>query len=199
MLCSWFKSEKDFALLLFLFLFSLISITLNSFSTNHFSSLWGKEGKIVGDLFFKSWHHLFVMEQECWKQHCVSLSQQREITYLIWLYTPTSSLRCLSPLAVIRGMQDVCDHAAVSLRLSPTPNTVEGTDWFQLNWRNRQKFQDTEFPHELNSVAIRHWVICREKTVKCHPAAQRVASVSLTSCENKFYGLSYKVFWFFSI
>ena len=137
------------------------------------------------------------MEQECWKQHCLSLSQQREVSYLIWLYTPTSSLSCLSPLAVIQGMQDVCDHA-VSLRLSPTPNTVESIGWFQQNWRNRQKFQDTKFLQEVNSVRIRHWIVRREETVKCHPAAQGDASVSLGLYENRFYGLSRKVSWFLS-
>lgn len=69
------------------------------------------------------------MEEECWKQHCLSLSQQREVSYLISLYTPNSILSCLSPLAVIRGMQDVCDHA-VSLCLSPTLHPVEGIGWF---------------------------------------------------------------------
>lgn len=133
------------------------------------------------------------MEQECWKQRCLSLSQQREVSYLIWLHTPTSSQSCLSPLAVIRGMQDVCDHA-VSLHLSSTPNIVEGIGWFQLNWRNRQKFQDTKFLRAANSVGIRHWKICREETVKCHPASQGAASVSLCLYENRFYGLSKNIF-----
>lgn len=94
-------------------------------------------------------------------------------------------------------MQDVCDHA-VSLRLSHTPSTAEDTGWFQLNWRNRQKFQDAKFLQKVNSVRIRHWIICREEAVKCHPAAQGPASVSLSLYENRLHGLSKKVFWFFS-
>lgn len=150
----------------------------------------GKRSRIVGDFFLKSWHHLFVMEQECWKQRCLSLSQQWEVTYLIWLYTPTSSQSCLSPLAVIWGMQDVCDHA-VSLHLSPTPNTVEGIDWFQPNWRNRQSFKILSYYKRW--IQFRYWVIHREETIQCHPAAQGAASVHLSLYENRFYGLSKKV------
>lgn len=44
---------------------------------------------------------------------------------------------------------------------------------------------------------LRHWIIHREETVKCHPAAQGAALLSLSFSGNEFYGLS-RVFWFFS-
>lgn len=58
-------------------------------------------------------------------------------------------------------------------------------------------FEDTTFLQELNPVHVRHWVIHREETVKCHPAAQGAASASLTFYEKRFHGLFNKVFWFF--
>lgn len=89
-------------ILLFVWTFSpLLSypslLHLNSSWASHFSNLWGKQNRIVGDIFEKPWHHLFVKEQECWKQWCLSLSQQWEVSYLIGLYTPTCSPGCLPP------------------------------------------------------------------------------------------------------
>lgn len=59
-------------------------------------------------------------------------------------------------------------------------------------------FQDTKFLQEVNPVHIRPWVIHRKKeTVKYHAAAQGAESASLSLYENRFNGLSNKVFWFF--
>lgn len=73
----------------------------------------------------------------------------------------------------------MCDPA-VLLCLSPTPSPGESTGSLQLNSRNRQMFQDAKFLQEVDLVHIGHWVIHREETVKCHPAAQGAASASLS-------------------
>lgn len=58
-------------------------------------------------------------------------------------------------------------------------------------------FEDTEFLQEVNPVHVRRWVVLREEAVKCHPAAQGPASASLSLYENRFHGLSNKVFCLF--
>lgn len=73
----------------------------------------------------------------------------------------------------------MCDPA-VLLCLSPTPSPGESIGSLQLNSRNRQMFQDAKFLQEVDLVHSGHWVIHREETVKCHPAAQGAASASLS-------------------
>lgn len=98
-------------------------------------AIWKKQNRIVGDIFLKLAVSLICKGAGVLKA-AVSLSQQWEVSYLIWLYTPASSPGC-------PPCSEECRTCVTGLSCLPVPTPSSGS--LQLNSRNRQKFQDMKF------------------------------------------------------